>query len=42
MTTTDLAGAIWIPVAVTPHILGNQWQVVLPANGSPQFYQLQK
>ena len=45
MSTTNLAGALWMPVAVSPQIIGSQWQVVLPLAGnaqSSQFYQLRK
>jgi hypothetical protein len=42
MTTTNLAGGNWTPANVTPQLVGIQWQVVLPAGGNAQFYQLQK
>ena len=42
MTTTNLAGGNWAPAFVTPQLTGGQWQVVLPATGNAQFYQLQK
>jgi len=42
MTTTNLADGVWTAAAVTPQIEGTVWQVVLPAAGSVQFYQLQR
>jgi alpha-L-arabinofuranosidase len=42
MTTTNLASGNWTPASVTPQIVGSQWQVVLPAAGAAQFYQLRK
>jgi len=43
MTTTNLAGGGWTPVAVAPEIVGGQWQAVLPTAGNvQQFYQLQR
>jgi len=42
MTTTNLASGNWTPAAVSPQIVGSQWQVVLPSTGNAQFYQLRK
>ncbi len=43
MTSTNLAGGGWTPVAVTPQIVGGHWQVVLPTAGNvQQYYRLQK
>lgn len=42
MTTTNLAGGVWSPVAVTPQIVGSQWQVILPVSTNNQFFQLQR
>ncbi|HLX95829.1 MAG TPA: alpha-L-arabinofuranosidase C-terminal domain-containing protein [Verrucomicrobiae bacterium] len=40
VTTTNLAAGNWVAAAVTPQIVGNQWQVVLPITGNTQFYRL--
>jgi hypothetical protein len=42
MTTTNLAGGVWTPVAITPTINGNQWQLNLPVGDGEQFFQLQR
>jgi len=42
MTTTNLVTGGWMPALVSPQVVGNQWQVVLPVAGSAQFFQLQK
>ena len=42
LTTTNLAAGNWTTAGVTPQIVGNQWQVVLPVTGGVQFYRLQK
>ena len=45
MSTTNLLGGTWSPVSVTPQMVANQWQVVLPIEASApsaQFYQLSK
>jgi hypothetical protein len=40
-TATNLTGGGWLAVAVSPQIVGGQWQVTLPvANSSVQFYRL--
>ena len=43
MSRTNLASGNWLPVATpVPQISGGQWQVMLPAAGNIQFYQLRK
>jgi hypothetical protein len=41
LTTTNLV-ADWTSAAVTPQIVGNQWQVSAPINDVARFYRLQK
>ena len=42
LTTTNLAGGNWMAAGVTPQIVGNQWQVILPIAGDTRFYHLEK
>ena len=42
LTTTNLAAGGWKAAMVTPQVVGNQWQVVLPIAGNSRFYRLQK
>jgi len=42
MTTTNLAAGNWTAAALTPQIVGSQWQVTLPATGGVQFYEVEK
>jgi hypothetical protein len=39
-TATNLAQPEWIPVTVPPSQVGNQWQQVIPAGRTNQFYRL--
>jgi hypothetical protein len=42
MTTTNLVGGLWTAAAVTPQIIGNQWNVAVPVAENARFYRLQK
>jgi len=42
MTTTNLVGGLWTASAVTPQIIGNQWNVAVPVAEDARFYRLQK
>ncbi len=42
MTTTNLVGGLWTASAVTPQIIGNQWNVAVPVAENARFYRLQK
>jgi alpha-L-arabinofuranosidase len=42
LTTTNLAAGNWTTTVVTPQIVGNQWQVILPVTGDAQYFRLQK
>jgi alpha-L-arabinofuranosidase len=40
VTTTNLAAGNWTIAMVTPQIVGNRWQVILPITSNTQFYRL--
>ncbi len=42
LMTTNLATGNWETVAVTPEIVGSEWQVNLPVNNSAQYFRLQR
>jgi alpha-L-arabinofuranosidase len=43
MSRTNLTAGAWLQVtSPAPQMVGGQWQVVLPATGDAQYYQLQK
>ena len=43
MSRTNLTVGYWTPVvSPVPQIIGGQWQIILPATGTSQYYQLQK
>ena len=42
LTTTNPAAGDWVAAAVTPQLVGSQWQVLLPITGNTRFYRLQK
>ena len=40
LTTTNLATSPWLAAGVTPQLVGNQWQVIVPISQQAQFFQL--
>jgi len=42
LTTTNLSAGNWTAIALTPQIVGNQWQVNLPVTGNAQYFRLYK
>lgn len=39
---TNLTRGAWVPVNVTPEVVGDQWQVNLPSNSNQEYYRLRK
>jgi hypothetical protein len=39
---TNLTEGGWKPVSTAPQIIGDEWQIVVPASASEQYFRLQR